>query len=73
MKKGEQRKLSFSLPVELLSFFDHEMKLVVEPGLYRIMIGKSSEEIVLEKEMSLEGEKRYITRRTRYSTILTDN
>jgi len=73
LKRGEQKSLHFKLPVELLGFFDDEMKLVVEAGLYRFMIGNSSEDIALEQEITLKGEKREIGKRSRYSSILFEN
>ncbi|MFP4461348.1 MAG: glycoside hydrolase family 3 N-terminal domain-containing protein [Thermotogota bacterium] len=72
LKKGDQKTVRFRLPVELLAFFDDEMRLVIEPGLYNIMIGQSSEDIVLKKEITLKGEKREIEKRSRYSSILTE-
>ncbi|MEA1883449.1 MAG: glycoside hydrolase family 3 C-terminal domain-containing protein [Thermotogota bacterium] len=73
LKQGEQKKLHFKLPVELLAFFNNEMKLVVEPGLYHIMIGQSSENIVLEQEITLKGKIKAIGKRNRYSSILLDD
>ncbi|HPR97247.1 MAG TPA: glycoside hydrolase family 3 N-terminal domain-containing protein [Thermotogota bacterium] len=68
LEPGEEKLLSFILPVELLSFFDREMNMVVEPGEFKIMIGASSEDIRLEKTIEGMGQKRYIERRTVYST-----
>ena len=73
LKQGEQKTLRFQLPVELLAFFNDDMNLVIEPGLYKIMIGQSSENIVLEQEITLKGEQKAIGKRNRYSSILLDN
>jgi beta-glucosidase len=68
LEPGEERLLKFILPVELLSFFDREMTMVVEPGEFKIMVGASSEDIRLEKTIVGKGEKRTLERRTKYST-----
>ncbi len=68
LEPGESKKLMFKLPVELLSFFDAAMKMAVEPGDFKLMIGTSSEDIRLEKTLKGIGEKRIFERRTAYST-----
>ncbi|HPF17573.1 MAG TPA: glycoside hydrolase family 3 N-terminal domain-containing protein [Thermotogota bacterium] len=73
LKQGEQKTLRFLLPVELLAFFNDNMNLVVEPGQYKIMIGQSSENIVLEQVITLMGEQKTIEKRSRYSSILMDD
>ena len=49
LKKGETRKLLFQLPVSGLSFYNEEMKLIVEPGEFVIMVGGNSEEVISKK------------------------
>jgi beta-glucosidase len=44
---GEERQLTFKLPIEHLSFYDVDNKLVVEPGEFDVLIGSSSEDIRL--------------------------
>ena len=73
LKQGEQKTLRFLLPVELLAFFNDNMNLIVEPGQYIIMIGQSSENIVLEQVITLMGEQKTIEKRSRYSSILMDD
>jgi len=68
LKPGDERNLRFNLPFELLSFFDNNMDLCIEPGKFKIMIGSSSDNILLEKEILVTGEKRIIKKRTKYST-----
>ena len=69
VKSGNEKRCRFRLPMELLAFYDRDMHLVVEPGEFKIMIGHSSEDIVLEKTVLIEGEKQYIERRKKYSTL----
>ncbi|MBL7848837.1 MAG: glycoside hydrolase family 3 C-terminal domain-containing protein [Cyclobacteriaceae bacterium] len=47
LKAGEARELSFVVTPELLKILDEQMKWVVEPGEFRIMIGASSRDIRL--------------------------
>ena len=47
LKPGEERTAEFTLTLEMLSFLNHEMKRVVEPGLFKVMVGSSSEDIRL--------------------------
>lgn len=44
---GEKRTVTFVLTPDDLSLWDLNMKFVVEPGVFRIMIGSSSEDIRL--------------------------
>ena len=47
LNPGEKRKLTFKLSAAQLAFYDREMRLVVEPGKFKVMIGGSSEDIRL--------------------------
>ncbi|MEM1507168.1 MAG: beta-glucosidase BglX [Candidatus Bathyarchaeia archaeon] len=47
LKPGEEKPVEFRLTLEDLSFLNQEMKRVIEPGEFRIMIGSSSEDIRL--------------------------
>jgi beta-glucosidase len=42
---GETRSVEFKLGPEELSFLDRNMQPVVEPGIFRIMVGGSSAEL----------------------------
>jgi len=48
LKPGEKRTVSFTIDSDHLSFLNREMKKVVEPGKFQIMIGSSSEDIRLK-------------------------
>jgi beta-glucosidase len=45
LKPGETRSVEFVLGTEALSFLDKNLKSVVEPGAFEVMIGSSSEDI----------------------------
>ena len=42
LKPGESRKIQFELPYEALSFVGVDMKRIVEPGEFKIYVGKES-------------------------------
>ncbi|MEO0252055.1 MAG: fibronectin type III-like domain-contianing protein, partial [candidate division WOR-3 bacterium] len=48
LEPGEWRNVEFTLGPGELSFYDINMNLVVEPGLFEVMIGSSSEDIRLK-------------------------
>jgi beta-glucosidase len=49
LKPGETATVSFDITPELLAFYDIDMKYVVEPGDFQIMIGTSSRDADLQK------------------------
>jgi len=69
---GEKMKLTFRMPIELLSFHDSGMNRVVEPGVFQVMLGSSSEDIRLEGSFSLL-EKRNCHDRIRFITSVTED
>ena len=57
LEDGEEVVLSVKIPANLLSFYNKEMKKIVEPGEFKIMIGSSSEDIRLDESFAVEGEE----------------
>lgn len=53
LEKGESKKVTFTLGEEELSLYNMEMKQVVEPGDFKVMIGAASDDIRLEGEFTL--------------------
>jgi len=47
LESGEKTTVSFTLTPEDFACYDVNMKLVVEPGIFKVMIGSSSEDIYL--------------------------
>lgn len=56
LKAGEQKRLTFALPVNLLAFVDANLRWVVEPGAIDVMIGSSSADIRLRSEFAIQGQ-----------------
>jgi beta-glucosidase len=54
LKKGETKTVEFTITPELLSMLDIDLKTVVEPGDFRIMIGASSNDIRLRRILSVK-------------------
>jgi beta-glucosidase len=44
LKPGEKKTVQFKLTTDMLSILDLDMNLVVEPGVFDIMVGPSSAE-----------------------------
>jgi len=53
LKPGETKTIEFELPAEKLGFYDKDMKFTVEPGIFKVMIGRSSKDIVLRGELEV--------------------
>jgi beta-glucosidase len=47
LKPGESKTLNFVITPEMLEMLDAQLKTVVEPGKFRIMIGGSSRDVYL--------------------------
>jgi beta-glucosidase len=54
LEPGETKTVSFKLLPEHLSLYDQNMKKVVEPGAFDIMIGSSSEDIMLKGKLEVK-------------------
>jgi beta-glucosidase len=54
LEPGETKSVKFKLLPEDLSLFDKNMNEVIEPGVFDIMIGSSSEDIRLKGKLTLE-------------------
>ena len=54
LEPGEKKKLNLKLSPEDLSLFDSEMNFIVEPGIFKVMIGSSSKDIRLKGEFEVK-------------------
>lgn len=53
LRPGEKKTISFTLTPDDLSLWDRSMNFVVEPGVFKVMIGSSSEDIRLDGEFEI--------------------
>ena len=53
LKPGEKKTISFTLKPSDLALWNRDMHFVVEPGVFRVMIGASSEDIRLKGEFEI--------------------
>ena len=54
LKVGETKDVSFNITPEMLSMLDKDLKQVVEPGDFRIMIGSSSRDLRLKTTLTVK-------------------
>lgn len=54
LKAGEEKEVAFEITPELLEQLDQELKPVVEPGEFRIMIGSSSRDLHLKTTLTVQ-------------------
>jgi beta-glucosidase len=47
--------VTFNVPADDLAFYNIDMERKVEPGLFKVMVGNSSENILLEGEFEITG------------------
>ena len=57
LKPGEIKTVSFSVPADDLAFYNIDMERKVEPGIFKLMIGNSSDNILLESEFEVTGKQ----------------
>jgi len=51
---GEKKPVTVKIPAEELSLWNREMKKVIEPGWFTVMIGRNAEDIVLNGRFELK-------------------
>ena len=52
LKAGETKKLLFEIPADDFKLWNREMKHVIEPGEFEIMVGASSDDIRLKDKFT---------------------
>jgi len=60
LERGEKKRISLRVSVDQLAFYDRHMRLIVEPGTFKVMIGGSSEDIRLSGVFEVIGEAKVI-------------
>jgi beta-glucosidase len=51
---GEKKTVRFKLTPEHLSFLDRHLEPIVEPGMFKVMVGSSSKDIRLKGEFEVK-------------------
>ncbi len=60
LKSGDKKNVMLELPVSDLAYYNPLLnKWIVEPGVYKIMLGNSSRDIFSEKEICIDGNVPY--------------
>lgn len=68
LEPGEKRTVKYILSADQLAFHNLDMKLVIEPGEYEVMIGSSSADIRLAGKFEIVGTMREIKNERHFST-----
>jgi beta-glucosidase len=66
LQPGETKEITFTLYADQLAFHDKDMRLVVEPGTFKVMVGSSSDDIRLEGSFEIDGQKREVMAERRF-------
>jgi len=59
---GEKKHIRFDLPVNMLAYYGEGLKLVLEPGTVKVLVGSSSEDIRLQAVFEVSGENNQIVK-----------
>jgi beta-glucosidase len=46
LRSGEKRRVEFTLTAEHLGFWNRENRFVVEPGMFKVMVGSNSVDLL---------------------------
>jgi len=57
LQGGEAKTVTFHLPVDMLAYYDQDLRLALEPGRFLVMVGSSSDDIRLQGEFELSGKQ----------------
>jgi beta-glucosidase len=55
---GDSRTVKFEMQSAQLAYYDENLDLVIEPGMFRVMVGSSSEDIRLTGNFEVVGEQK---------------
>jgi beta-glucosidase len=66
LEPGERARVTFTLPVERLAYYDAALHLAVEPARVQVMVGNSAQNLPLQGSFAVAGDKRTVGQRTAY-------
>ena len=72
LEPGECRTVTFRLSTEQFAYVGADYRRVVEPGLVRVLVGRSSVELPLSVDLRLAGPTVELVERSRYLTRTSD-
>lgn len=55
LKAGEKKKITFTITPSMFEMLDANMKKIIEPGTFRLMIGSSSRDLWLKSDLELNN------------------
>jgi len=70
---GEKKAINFHMPVNILAYYGEGLRLVLEPGAVKIMIGSSSDDIRLETEFEIDGDSTQVVKDRVFDCQVTIN
>jgi beta-xylosidase len=73
LKPEEKKRVTFTLPVDLLGFATSITRRIVEPGEFELMIGRSSADILFRKTIEVTGKPRELPRKWRMRTEVRES
>ncbi len=68
LKPKEKVMVEFIIHTEQLAFYDENMRLIIEPSTYEIMVGSSSEDVRLRGILELHGRPMVVKRKKKFFT-----
>lgn len=71
LEPGQKKTITFILSIAQLGFYNRDMKYVVEPGIIKVMLGSSSEDIKSTGEFEIKGEITEISKIKKYFTSVS--
>jgi len=60
LEPGQSKTVQLKIHTDVLAYYNRRMELVVEPGMYKLMVGASSADIKFSEEVELVGGERKV-------------
>jgi beta-glucosidase len=68
LESGESKRVTFTLPTDMLNLTVNGSERIVEPGAFDLLLGNSARDIFFRERIELEGETRKLGRDWRMTT-----